>query len=239
MFQILKTATLLRLLDAAPEAVHDTIEMGQWTGCVWPGHPEWEAHEACVQIRSLALHYFTMRHPAVEAHRYEMAAQILASQACPQGGDQHLDVEPHVQEALLWLWALAGGPVVPDMSRVVLPPLQDTTPVSLPGGDPVAFTATALAMLEALLFTGHEAAQQIAATFLRAHTDALARRALMLIDAIVLQETARVVEAGVICVDCGAEGLDIWYTGQRWGETLCEACYEMRVAHGQAHPPHP
>jgi hypothetical protein len=239
MFQILETATLLRLLDAAPEAVHHTIEMGQWTGCVWPGHPEWEAHEACVQIRSLALHYFTERYPSGEAHRYEIAAQLLASQACPQGGDQHLDVEPRVQEALLWLWALAGGPVVPDTSRVVLPPLQDNTPVSLPGGDPVAFTVTALAMLEALLFTGHEAAQQIAAIFLRTHTDALSRRALMLIDAIVLQETARVVEAGVICVDCGAEGLDVWYTGQRWGETLCEACYETRVAHGQAHPPHP
>ena len=34
MFQILETATLLRLLDAAPEAVHQTIEMGQWTGCL-------------------------------------------------------------------------------------------------------------------------------------------------------------------------------------------------------------
>ena len=58
MFQILETATLLRLLDAAPEAVHHTIEMGQWTGCVWPGHPEWEAHEACIQIRSLAFALF-------------------------------------------------------------------------------------------------------------------------------------------------------------------------------------
>ena len=72
---------------------------------------------------------------------------------------------------------------------------------------------------------------------MRAHADALARRALMLIDAIVQQETARLVEAGVICVDCGTEGLDVWYTGQTWGETLCEACYEMRVTHGQAHPP--
>ena len=96
----------------------------------------------------------------------------------------------------------------------------------------MAFTATALAMLEALLFT-HEAAHQTAATFLRTHADALARRALMLIDAIVQQETARVVEAGVICMDCGAEGLDVWYTGQTWGETLCEACYETRVTQGR------
>jgi hypothetical protein len=239
MFQILETATLLRLLDAAPEAVHDTIEMGQWTGCVWPGHPEWEAHEACIQIRSLALHYFTVRYPAAAAQRYELAAQLLASQACPQGGDQHLDIEPLVQEALFWLWALAGGPATPDTPRVIMPPLEDTTPAPLPGGDPVAFTATALAMLEALLFTGHEAAYQTAATFLRTHANALSRRALMLIDAIVQQETARVVEAGVICVDCGAEGLDVWFTGQTWGETLCEACYETRVAQRQAHPPNP
>ena len=236
MFQILETATLLRLLDAASEAVHHTIETGQWTGCVWPGHPEWEAHEACIQVRSLGLHYFTVRHPAAEARRYEIAAQLLASQACPQGGDQHLDVEPRVHEALLWLWALAGGPAVPDTSRVVMYPLQDTGPIPLPGGDAVAFTATALATLEALLFTGNEAAQQIAVPFLQAHSDALARRALMLIDAIVQHETARVVEAGVICVDCGTEGLEIWYTGQTWGETLCEACYETRVTHGQAHP---
>jgi len=239
MFQILETATLLRLLDAASEAVHHTIEMGQWSGCVWPGHPEWEAHEACIQVRSLALHYFTVRHPAVEAHRYEIAAQLLASQACPQDGDQHLDVEPLVQGALLWLWALAGGPAVPDTPRVVMPPLQDTRPMPLPGGDPVAFTATALTMLEALLFTGNEAAHQTAATFLRTHADALARRALMLIDAIVQQETARVVEAGVICVDCGTEGLEVWYTGQTWGETLCEACYETRMTHGPAHPHDP
>src|SRR5262249_41022273 len=79
MFQILEAATLMRLLDAAPEAVHDTIETGGWTGCLWPGHPEWEMHEACVQIRSLALHYFTVRHPAAEAHRHDVAAQLLAS----------------------------------------------------------------------------------------------------------------------------------------------------------------
>jgi hypothetical protein len=68
MFQILEAATLLRLLDAAPEAVRSTIETGEWTGCIWPGHPEWEIHEACVQVRSLALHRFTVRYPAAEAH---------------------------------------------------------------------------------------------------------------------------------------------------------------------------
>jgi hypothetical protein len=91
-------------------------------------------------------------------------------------------------------------------------------------------------MLEALLFAGDEAARQVAETFLRTHPSALAHRALTLVNSITQQEMARVVEAGVICVDCGAEGLELWYTGQTWGETLCEVCYETRVAHGQAHP---
>src|SRR5262245_22402682 len=116
-------------------------------------------------------------------------------------------------------------------------PPQDTGPVPLRGGDPTAFTIAALARLEALRFVGNEAAQVSAVSFLQSHPDALARHALMLIDAVVQQETARVVEAGVICVDCGTEGLEVWYTGQTWGETLCEACYETRVTHGQAHPP--
>src|SRR6266516_4244798 len=177
MFQILEAATLVRLLDAAPEAVHDTIETGGWTGCLWPGHPEWEIHEACVQIRSLALHYFAVRYPAAEAHRHEIAAQLLASQVCPQGGDTHLAVE-------------------------------------------------------ALVFTGDTAAQQVAEAFLRAHTDPFAHRALRLVAALTQQDTQEGMEAGVICADCGAPDLELWYSGQTWGDTLCESCYEARVAHG-------
>src|SRR5215471_851063 len=240
MFQILETTTLLRLWDAAPAEVRHTIETGEWSGCLWPDHPEWQAHEACIQIRSLALHYFTVRYPAADAHRHDLAAQLLASQACPQGGDMHLEVEPLVHKAILWVWALAGGQAFPDASRGALPSSSHAAgPFPLPGGDPVTFTAVALAMLEALLFMGDEAAQQVAETFLHTYPDALARRALTLVHSITQQEMAQVVEAGVICVDCGAEGLELWYTGQTWGETLCEACYETRVAHGQAHPPHP
>ena len=203
MFQILEAATLVRLLDAAPEAVHDTIETGGWTGCLWPGHPEWEIHEACVQIRSLALHYFTVRYPAAEAHRHEIAAQLLASQVCPQGGDTHLAVEPLVDQALLWLWALAGGPVAPNARGDGVPPPPDTAGrMRLPGGDPVAFT----------------------------------HRALRLVAALTQQDTQEGMEAGVICADCGAPDLELWYSGQTWGDTLCESCYEARVAHGQARP---
>ena len=237
MFQILEAATLGRLLDAAPEAVHNTIETGEWTGCLWPGHAEWEIHEACVQIRSLALHYFTGRYPTAEAHRLDTAAQLLASQACPQGGDSHLAVEPLVDQGLLWLWALAGGPAAPNARGDGVPPPHDTAGRRrLPGGDPVAFTAAALAMVEALLFTGDTAAQQVAEAFLQAHTDPLAQRALRLVDALIRQDTQGGMDVGIICADCGAQDLELWYTGQTWGDTLCMACYEARVAHGQARP---
>ena len=237
MFQILEAATLLRLLNAAPQAVHDTIETGEWSGCIWPGHPEWEIHEACVQVRSLAVHYFTVRYPAAEAHRRDTAAQLLASQVCPQGGDAHLSVEPLVDQALLWMWALAGGPAAPHAGGDSVPPPHDTPPsLRLPSGDPVAFTIAALAMLEALLFTGDTAARQVAEAFLRAHTDPLAHRALRVVDALARQDTRGWVDVGITCVDCGAQDLELWYTGQTWGDTLCMPCYEARVARGQARP---
>jgi hypothetical protein len=237
MFQILEAAALVRLLDAAPEAVHCTIETGEWTGCLWPGHPEWEMHEACVQIRSLALHYFTVRYPAAEPHRYDIAAQLLASQGCPQGGTAHLEVEPLVDHALLWLWALAGGPAAPGARGAdVSPAHAPAGRIRLPGGDPVAFTAAALAIVEALLFTGDTAAKQVAEAFLRAYTDPLAQRALRLVEALTRQDTQEWVDMGITCADCGAHDLELWYTGQTWGETLCVPCYEARVAHGQARP---
>jgi len=238
MFQILEAATLLRLLDAAPEAVRATIETGEWTGCLWPGHSEWEIHEACVQVRSLALHYLTVRHPAAAAHRRDTAAQLLASQVCPQGGEAHLNAEPLVDQALLWMWALAGGPAAPHPRGADGPAPHDTaSQVRLPGGDPAAFTAAVLAMLEALLFTGDTAARQVAESFLRAHADPLAHRALRLVDDLARQDTQGWVDVGITCADCGAQERELWFTGQTWGDTLCLSCYEARVARGQARPP--
>lgn len=235
MLQILDATTLLRLLDAAPEAVRQTIVTGGWSGCVWPGHPEWDDHETFIQIRSLALHYFTVQHPAADVGRLGMAAQLLASQSCILVGDSPLEEESLYQQALLWLWALAGGIPAPGSPGFTLaPPLDHAGRVRPPGGDPVAFTAAALAMLEALLFTGDAAAQQVALAFLRAHPDQLAQRAMELVDAVTRQDFTRVVDEGVTCVDCGEQDLDMWYSGQTWGDTLCASCYEARVAHGQA-----
>jgi hypothetical protein len=237
MFQTLEAATLLRLLDAAPEAVRNTIETGGWTGCLWPGHSEWEVHEACVQVRSLALHYFTGQYPAAEPHRLDTAAQLLASQVCPQGGDAHLAVEPLVDQGLLWMWALAGGPAAPNAGGDAVPPPHDPTGrMRLPGGDPAAFTAVALALVEALLFTGDTAARQVADAFLRVRLDPLASRALRLVEALSRGDTQAWVDVGITCADCGAQELELWYTGQAWGDTLCEPCYTARVARGQARP---
>ncbi len=227
MFQILDTATLFRLLDAAPEAVFHTIETGAWSGGVWPGNAEWDLHEACAQVRSLTLHYVTVRHPDADRSRYEMMTQVLASQACPQGGAAHLESEFLVQQAMLWLWVLAGGPEPPRDG-------QQEVEVSLPGGDPVAFTETALALLDGLLFVGEEAAEQVASTFLQEHRDEAALRALELVAAMTREASARTIDTDTACSVCGAEDLEFWYSGQTWGETLCEPCYEVRVEEGQA-----
>ncbi|MGE3536925.1 MAG: hypothetical protein AB7N91_05725 [Candidatus Tectimicrobiota bacterium] len=234
MFQILDTATLLRLMDATQAAVRHTVETGEWSGCIWPEHPEWDAHEACIQVRSLAIHHLTVRHPEAEPQRHALTAQILASQACPQGGIGHLDADPLVDQAFLWLWILAGGPTPEVVHQVPSRPPRTEDLPPLPGGDPVAFTRVALAMLEALVYTDEHAARQIASTFLRAQPDVLAERALELLDTLIRHETAKAIEAGVSCADCGAESLELWYTGQTWGETLCEACYEARLGEGQA-----
>lgn len=236
MFQILEIATLMRLLDAAPDDVRRTIESGEWTGCLWPGHSEWEMHEACVQVRSLAAHYFTVRYPEAETRRRDTAAQLLASQACPQGGVTHLDMEPLIDHALLWLWALAGGPLAPDAQGEPLARPRPAGHIRLPGSDAVLFTQTALAMLEALLFIGDRAAQQVAETFLQTYPDPLAHRALRLVDALARQDTQGWLDVGIVCTDCGAQNLDLWYTGKTWGDTLCMPCYEDRVARGQARP---
>ncbi len=232
MFQVLDSATLFQLLDATPEAVFHTIETGGWSGCVWPGNEEWEMHEPCAQVRSLTIHYATVRQPEAEMQRYEILAQTLASQVCPRGPHGHLDADPLVQHTLLWLWAFAGGPAPPAHP-------EDPTPIPVPGGDPVAFTTTSLALLEAFLFAGEMAAQQVATTFLQGYHDELAHRALELVAMLTREETAQAVDEDVTCSVCGAEGLDFWYSGQTWGETLCEPCYEARVAEGQARAPKP
>ena len=47
---------------------------------------------------------------------------------------------------------------------------------------------------------------------------------------------AQTIDDEVSCTAYGAAGLELWYSGQTWGETLCEPCYEARVISGQARP---
>lgn len=184
-------------------------------------------HEPCAQVRSLTIHYATVRHPDAETQRYEILAQTLASQVCPRGPHGHLDADPLVQHTLLWLWALSGGPSPPENPEAA-------APIPVPGGDRVAFTTTSLALLEAFLFSGEVAAQQVASAFLQNYRDELTHRALELVTVLTREETAQAVDDDVVCSVCGAEELDFWYSGQTWGETLCESCYETRVQEGQA-----
>ena len=142
-----------------------------------------------------------------------------------------------VDAALLWLWALAGDRRPPMPAQMAWVGAHPGGQIRLPGGDAAAFTAAALALLEALLFAGDTAALEVARAFLQGHADPLAQRALRLMDALIRQDTAGGVEVGIDCADCGAQDLELWYTGQAWGDTLCEPCYEARVAHGQARPP--
>jgi hypothetical protein len=91
-------------------------------------------------------------------------------------------------------------------------------------------------MWEALLFIGATAAQQAADAFLQVHTDLLALRARRLVDMLSRPDSPEWMDTGITCVDCGTQNLELWYTGQRWGETVCLPCYETRVARGQARP---
>ena len=103
----------------------------------------------------------------------------------------------------------------------------------------MAFTTAALALLDALLFAGEEAAKQVAITFLRQHRDPLSHRGVELVESLTREEASRTVEEDVSCSVCGAEALDFWYSGQTWGEVLCESCYEARVTAGDARPQEP
>jgi hypothetical protein len=188
-------------------------------------------------VRSLAIHYVNTRHPGADVQGYETVAQVLASQACPQGGGAHLDAGPLVHQAMLWLWALAGGPSPPESTGESDPLSRNSVRFEqVPGSDLAAFTTTSLALLEALIFTGEMAAHQVATRFLLGQHDALAHRGLELVNVLTREETAQVVDAGGTCTVCGAEGLELWYSGQTWGDTLCESCYEERVREGQARP---
>jgi hypothetical protein len=90
-------------------------------------------------------------------------------------------------------------------------------------------------VIEALVFTSETIARTLAEQFLRQAGDLAAQRAADIFQQCVL---GQVVDLGapVVCTDCGAEGLELWYTGQTWGETLCDACYATRVQVGHARP---
>src|SRR5262249_47043244 len=132
--------------------------------------------------------------------------------------------------------ALAGGtPPEPGGILALTPPSDADGQPILPGGDIVAFSRAMVPVIEALVFDSETAARQLAETFLRQAGDPEAQRASEIFRYCVLGERLDL-DAVVTCADCGTVDLAVWYSGQTWGETLCEACYAARVAHGQARP---
>jgi hypothetical protein len=138
--QFLDVATLLTLFSPAdPSAVRTTIEAGGWSGS-WPGSQDWEHHGPGEQLLSLALHYFTVRHPTAHPRRIGRVAQLLASHAVFPVFGYTVDESAEYQQAEAWLMAMAGG-VPRDATGVGFsPPLDGHGQPVLPGGDIVTFT---------------------------------------------------------------------------------------------------
>jgi hypothetical protein len=211
--------------------VQRTIQEGGWGGMLWPGHPAWvdpatlgaDDMRAGDELSSLALHYFTTRHPEADALQICTAAQVLTSNAVGLFGGYPVDEYPLYDQAEAWLLSLAGGvPPAPGGVMALTPPYDDAGQAIVPGGDVAAFTRAMVPIIEALVFTSEASARTLAEAFLRQAGDPAAQRAADIFQRCVLGQVMDL-DAPVLCTDCGAEGLELWYTGQTWGETLCEA----------------
>jgi hypothetical protein len=240
----LDAATLCTLFDAPGPAVQRTMEQGGWGGMLWPGHPAWVAPatrgandlRTGEQLLALALHYFTTRHPDADALQICTAAQVLTSNAVGLFGGYPVEEDPRYEQAEAWLLSLAGGtPPAPGEIMALTPPYDANGIAMVPGGDLAAFTRAMVGIIEALVFTSEAQARTLAEACLRQAGDLAAQRAADIFHQCVLGQGLDV-DAPVSCGACGAAGLDLWYTGQTWGETLCEACFAARVETGQARP---
>jgi len=213
------------VFDAPGPAVRTTIEQGGWGGMLWPGHPEWAAPatltpddvRAGTVLLSLALHYFTRRHPEADALQVCTAAQVLVSHAVAFLGGYPIEEEAIYEQADAWLLSLAGGvPPAPGDIVALTPPYDAEGHPLLPGGDIAAFTRAMVPLIETLVFTSEAQARALAEAFLRQAGDPAAQRAAEIFQRCVLGHVVDM-DALVVCADCGAEPLDVWYTGQTGG----------------------
>jgi hypothetical protein len=86
-------------------------------------------------------------------------------------------------------------------------------------------------VVEALLFEGEAQALHVVERCLAQAGDAYAARAAAIFHCTTLPAPP---EEQVTCAECKAQDLEIFYTGQRWGEILCEACFHARMQVGTA-----
>jgi hypothetical protein len=155
---LLDPATLFALFDAPGLAVQATIEQGGWSGMLWPGHPDRgetatlrpDDVRAGAQLLSLALHYFTSRHPDADALQTCTATQGLCRYTVTFLSGYPVEEEAIYAHADAWLLALAGGtPPTPGGCMALTPPYDEAGHPVLPGGDIAAFTRAMVPIIEA------------------------------------------------------------------------------------------
>jgi hypothetical protein len=174
-----------------------------------------------------------MRHPDTPPLPLVIASQVLASHAVERFEGYAIEAEELYQQAQIWLLAFAGrGPASHDRAYAWGVPPDQEPQVVVPGGNVIAFTHAAVTMLETLCFDGPQPAWDLATHYLTQHADAASQRAAHLFRLVTLP-TPDLDEASA-CADCGAQDLEVFYQGQRWGEKLCQSCFDKRSDAGQA-----
>ncbi|WP_447978136.1 hypothetical protein [Candidatus Nitrospira bockiana] len=241
MMQILDRQTLEEVLTPADlTGVRRTIEEGLWGGVPVPGDEgwDWTPREGmpCERLISLGLHYFTTRHPGADHILYAIAAQILHTGATGWSSGYPVEEDPRYDRASAWLFAIAGGqPALPGAlgCLAISPPMnRETGTCEVPGGA-VAFTRFSVEFLDRVLFGSEDAGRMLADEYLSLHhPDPLAQRA-----TVIFSQVQRWQYPGlspIRCFDCGATGLEHWYTSKQGGYSLCAPCFETRQARGLA-----
>lgn len=103
----------------------------------------------------------------------------------------------------------------------------------VPGGRP-ALTRFAVEFLDRLLFGREAGAQILAEEYLALHRNPLGERAAVIFGHVQRWAYEGVPGAAISCFDCGATGLEHWYTSRQGGYHLCPTCFEGRQSAGRA-----
>lgn len=235
MYHILDPETLEQIMAADSAAITQTLTAGGYHGMPVPGDPEWDPPipgSLSCHLISLALHYFTTRHPDTQQHDIILAAQLVDNLATGVlRGYPINDIDPRYDRYDAMIQALAGGQPPPPSEIVgFTSPLDPQGRPILPGGDRSRFTAAALDILETLIFEGEDQGRAQVERFLAQIPDEAATRAAEIFHYVYHWSTTQPVH----CFDCDTGPLDDYYTSSTGGYDLCPACFQTREARGAA-----